>query len=46
MNVDENITAIRSIIGVCPQFDILWEEMTAGEHIEMFHRLKGLPIDK
>lgn len=29
-NIDENIEEIRKIIGVCPQFDILWEELTAG----------------
>lgn len=32
-NIESNIDDIRKIIGVCPQFDILWEELTAGEHI-------------
>jgi ABC-type multidrug transport system ATPase subunit len=42
ISVDNDITTIRKMIGVCPQFDILWEELTAGEHIELFHRLKHL----
>lgn len=46
LNVDTQITNIRKVIGVCPQFDILWEEMTAGQHIELFHCLKELPIDR
>jgi len=32
-NIDDNIVAIRKVIGVCPQFDILWEELTAGQHV-------------
>ena len=44
IDVEEDIASVRKAIGVCPQFDILWEEMTAGEHIELFHRLKELPI--
>ena len=44
ISVDKDITSIRKIIGVCPQFHILWEELTAGEHIELFHKLKHLEI--
>lgn len=25
INVEQDIAAIRKVIGVCPQFDILWE---------------------
>ena len=32
-------------MGVVPQFDILWEELTAGEHMRMFCKLKGIPLD-
>ncbi|KAK6920841.1 hypothetical protein RJ641_014519 [Dillenia turbinata] len=34
---------IRRIMGVCPQFDILWEEMSGEEHLHLFARIKGLP---
>jgi ABC-type multidrug transport system ATPase subunit len=33
VHVDEDIRHIRKVIGVCPQFDILWEELTAGQHL-------------
>uniref|UniRef100_J3MSS8 ABC transporter domain-containing protein n=1 Tax=Oryza brachyantha TaxID=4533 RepID=J3MSS8_ORYBR len=33
---------IRRMIGVCPQFDILWDALTAREHMELFASIKGL----
>lgn len=44
----ESITApggldrIRAIMGVCPQFDVLWPELTAEEHMYIYGRVKGL----
>ncbi|KAL5220999.1 hypothetical protein ABZP36_025712 [Zizania latifolia] len=35
---------IRRMIGVCPQFDILWDALTAKEHMELFASIKGLPL--
>ena len=29
-------------IGICPQFDILWEDLTVGEHLYFYSRLKGV----
>jgi ABC-type multidrug transport system ATPase subunit len=46
ISVDGDIASIRKIIGVCPQFDILWDELTAGEHVELFHHLKHLSVSK
>ncbi|KAJ3687336.1 hypothetical protein LUZ61_016500 [Rhynchospora tenuis] len=34
---------IRRMIGVCPQFDILWDALTAVEHLALFASIKGLP---
>ncbi|KAM7269434.1 hypothetical protein ACFE04_024931 [Oxalis oulophora] len=34
---------IRKIIGVCPQFDILWEALSGEEHLHLFASIKGLP---
>ncbi|KAJ3275448.1 ATP-binding cassette sub- A member 1 [Terramyces sp. JEL0728] len=34
---------IRKIMGVCPQHDILFNELTAREHIELYAGLKGVP---
>ncbi|KAF8005573.1 hypothetical protein BT93_K0001 [Corymbia citriodora subsp. variegata] len=33
---------IRKIIGVCPQFDILWDLLTGEEHLYLFVNIKGL----
>jgi ABC-type multidrug transport system ATPase subunit len=45
---DESLTApggmdrIRSYMGVCPQFDVLWDELTGREHLEIYGQVKGL----
>ncbi len=31
---------IRSVMGVCPQFDILWNELTGAEHLRIYGRIK------
>eukprot|EP00798_Chlamydomonas_sp_ICE-L_P019212 gene19212-25829_t len=36
---------IRSIMGVCPQFDVLWSELTGREHLDLFGVIKGLSAD-
>ncbi|KAL9243221.1 hypothetical protein vseg_017134 [Gypsophila vaccaria] len=33
---------IRKMIGVCPQFDILWNVLTGEEHLQLFASIKGL----
>ena len=34
---------IRSIMGVCPQHDVLYDQLTGREHLELFATLKGVP---
>ncbi|PSC73682.1 ABC transporter A family member 2 [Micractinium conductrix] len=34
---------IRSLMGVCPQFDVLWGELTGLEHLRLYGEIKGLP---
>ena len=34
---------IRKNLGLCPQHNILWDDLTAREHIDYFGRLKGVP---
>ena len=34
---------IQSIMGVCPQHDILWEELSGWQHLEIFAELRGVP---
>lgn len=30
-------------MGVCPQFDLLWPDLTVEEHLLFYARLKGIP---
>ena len=41
-DVETEIDKIRSIMGVVPQFDILWGELTAYEHMRLFSKIKGV----
>jgi len=33
---------VRSMMGVCPQFDILWDNLSAKQHLELFGAIKGI----
>lgn len=33
----------NEFIGVCPQFDLLWENLTVYEHLKFYAILKGIP---
>ncbi|KAF9977711.1 hypothetical protein BGZ73_005074 [Actinomortierella ambigua] len=33
---------LRSMIGICPQFDVLWPDLTSREHLWLFARIKGI----
>eukprot|EP01133_Synstelium_polycarpum_P012374 gene12374-14517_t len=35
--------AVRQTIGVCPQHDIIWKELTVLEHLTIYAALKGVP---
>lgn len=41
-DIKNEIDEIRKIMGVVPQFDILWGELTAYEHMTMFSMIKGV----
>lgn len=36
----------RSKIGYCPQFDAHFPNLTGREHVELYARIKGIPISK
>jgi ABC-type multidrug transport system ATPase subunit len=42
----EEMDEIRKILGICPQHDILWSELTPREHLILFGRLKHLPYEQ
>ena len=43
LTISQNMESIRKILGVVPQFDILWENMTVEEHLRLFCHLKEIP---
>ncbi|KAK5576912.1 hypothetical protein RB653_001849 [Dictyostelium firmibasis] len=40
-DIKNNIDEIRKYLGVCPQTDIIWEQLTVFEHLEFYAALKG-----
>merc|ERR1711968_387757 len=43
LSVKSQMPAIRKKMGVCPQHDILWEDLTGRERIELFAGIKNVP---
>lgn len=39
---ETELQKIRETIGVCPQHDTLYEDLTVQEHLELFASFKGL----
>mmetsp|Transcript_30098 Transcript_30098/g.30579 ORF Transcript_30098/g.30579 Transcript_30098/m.30579 type:complete len:1840 (-) Transcript_30098:237-5756(-) len=46
LDVATDMHTIRSIIGVCPQHDILFPNLTVEEHLSMFASFKDTPRDR
>lgn len=42
-SVRNDMSEIRKIMGICPQHDILFDDLTAREHIQLYAGLKGVP---
>ncbi|EWS72165.1 ABC transporter family protein (macronuclear) [Tetrahymena thermophila SB210] len=44
LEITKDMDKIRSILGVCPQHDILFDSLTVKEHLYLFAVLKGIPF--
>ncbi|KAF9104757.1 hypothetical protein BGX27_009947 [Mortierella sp. AM989] len=42
-NIRTNMDIVHSKIGVCPQHDILWGDLTVADHLLFYSRLRGIP---
>lgn len=42
-SITDDLEQVQLYMGVCPQFDILWPELTVHEHLLFYARLKGIP---
>jgi ABC-type multidrug transport system ATPase subunit len=43
-DIQKDSQAARLLSGVCPQFSVLWDELTVTEHMLFYARLKGVHI--
>eukprot|EP01090_Pellita_catalonica_P002724 TRINITY_DN122_c0_g1_i1.p1 TRINITY_DN122_c0_g1~~TRINITY_DN122_c0_g1_i1.p1 ORF type:complete len:717 (-),score=148.77 TRINITY_DN122_c0_g1_i1:637-2787(-) len=43
VNINAHTRKAHMVMGMCPQHDILWENMTAAEHMKFFGFLKNIP---
>jgi ATP-binding cassette subfamily A (ABC1) protein 2 len=42
-SIVKDIFSVQRRIGYCPQFDALYDELTAREHLQLYSRLRGIP---
>jgi ABC-type multidrug transport system ATPase subunit len=42
-DVVDDLDSIYRVIGVCPQHDVVWDDLTTREHLMLYARLKGVP---
>jgi ABC-type multidrug transport system ATPase subunit len=40
--VKSQLEIVQLQIGMCPQFDVLWDELTVEEHLLFYARVKGV----
>ena len=45
-SVADDLDGVRTALGVCPQFDCLWDDLTALEHMRLFSTIKGLAASR
>ena len=44
-DVSTQMDDVYRVIGICPQHDILWDDLTVEEHLLFYARLKGIPSE-
>ena len=42
-DIQNNVAKAQLEMGVCPQFDLLWPQLSVTEHLRFYARLKGTP---
>ena len=43
LDLEKDMDEIRCNIGICPQHNVLFDELTVVEHLEMYAVIKGVP---
>jgi ABC-type glutathione transport system ATPase component len=44
-SIRENIGKVQELIGYCPQFDLLWSDLSVEEHLYFYSKLKNVQSD-
>nr|XP_060642190.1 phospholipid-transporting ATPase ABCA3 isoform X1 [Anolis sagrei ordinatus]XP_060642191.1 phospholipid-transporting ATPase ABCA3 isoform X1 [Anolis sagrei ordinatus] len=44
--ISQDMILIRKSLGLCPQHDVLFDQMTVEEHLRFYSGLKGFPVEK
>ena len=44
-SIKKNIEKVQEQIGYCPQFDLVWQDLTVEEHLYFYSRLKNVRSD-
>eukprot|EP01043_Picozoa_sp_COSAG02_P022367 COSAG02_NODE_1161_length_14173_cov_8.154469_5_plen_162_part_00 len=42
-DIENQIRLVHKMLGVCPQFDKVWPELTVAQHLKFYVLLKGTP---
>ena len=45
-SIRTDINGVRDSLGLCPQHNVLFDELTVKEHIIFFSKLKGLSVSE
>jgi len=45
-DVGHQLENVWRMLGVCPQFDTIWDELTVSEHLYFYARVKGVPAKR
>jgi ABC-type multidrug transport system ATPase subunit len=44
-SIKTSIDRVQELIGYCPQFDLLWDDLSVEEHLYFYSRLKNVRAD-
>ena len=45
-SIKKNMEKVQEQIGYCPQFDLVWNDLTVEEHLYFYSRLKNVQSDR
>lgn len=45
-DIATQMQSVHKCIGVCPQFDKIWPDLTVRQHLEFYCMLKGVPLSR